>query len=71
VVDRISVYEVINNFVDNAIKYSNKSDYIVITFVLNSEGFVETSVQDFGIGILAAVIFDLFQKYYRSHKSRV
>jgi signal transduction histidine kinase len=70
-VDRISVHEVINNLVDNAIKYSNKSDHIVITSVLNSEGFVETSVQDFGIGIPAAVIPDLFQKYYRSHKSRV
>ncbi len=70
-VDRISIHEVINNLVDNAIKYSDKSNRIVLESKLNQSGMVETSVQDFGIGIPAAVMPDLFQKYYRSHKSRV
>lgn len=70
-VDRISIHEVINNLVDNAIKYAGNSHKIVITAKMNTEGLVETSVQDFGIGIPAAVMPDLFQKFYRSHKSRV
>lgn len=69
--DRISIHEVINNLVDNAIKYSENSDRIVISSAMNSDGLVETSVQDFGIGIPAAVMPDLFQKFYRSHKSSV
>ncbi len=70
-VDRISIHEVINNLVDNAIKYSGDSDKIVISSELNSEGLLETSVTDYGIGIPAAVMPDLFQKFYRSHKSRI
>jgi signal transduction histidine kinase len=70
-VDRISIHEVINNLVDNALKYSGDTDKIVISSTFNGEGMVETSVQDFGIGIPTAIMPDLFQKFYRSHKSRV
>jgi signal transduction histidine kinase len=67
--DRISVHEVINNLVDNAVKYSGKSGKIVIESKLNSEGMIETSVQDFGIGIPDSVVGQLFQKFHRSHRS--
>lgn len=70
-VDRISIHEVINNLVDNAIKYSGNTDKIVISTFLNPDGLIETSVQDFGIGIPASAMPDLFQKFYRSHKSSV
>ncbi len=69
--DRISIHEVINNLVENAIKYSGDSEKIIITSQLNNEGMVEVSVQDFGIGIPADVMQGLFQKFYRSHKSNV
>lgn len=69
-VDKISAHEIINNLVDNAIKYSNGKDSIVITAKINDEGIVETSVQDFGVGIPTSVMGTLFQKYHRSHKSR-
>lgn len=67
--DRISMHEVINNLVDNAIKYSDKSDRIIVTAGLNNDGVVETSVTDFGIGIPTSVMGNLFQKFHRSHKS--
>ncbi len=69
--DRISIHEVINNLVDNAIKYSGDSDKIVITSTVNKDGMIETSVQDFGIGIPDSVVPELFQKFYRSHRSKV
>jgi signal transduction histidine kinase len=69
--DRISIHEVINNLVDNAIKYSGKSEKITIKTYVNSEGLVETIVQDYGIGIPTAVLGNLFQKFHRSHKSSI
>jgi signal transduction histidine kinase len=68
--DRITALEIINNLVDNAIKYSDRSDRIIITAAVNKDGMIETSIQDFGIGIPTAVIGNLFQKFHRSHKSR-
>jgi len=67
--DRISIHEVINNLVDNAIKYSGESTKIIIKSQLNSEGMIETEIQDFGIGIPESVMGKLFQKYQRSHKT--
>lgn len=69
--DRISIHEVINNLVDNAIKYSGSADKIVVTSQMNSDGMIETSVQDFGLGIPTAVMGQLFQKFHRSHKSSI
>jgi signal transduction histidine kinase len=69
--DRISIHEVINNLVDNAIKYSGKSEKIVINSAVNANGLIETSVQDFGLGIPESVLPQLFQKFHRSHKSSV
>jgi len=69
-VDRVSIIEVINNLVDNAIKYSGKSSRIRIATSLNNEGLVETTVQDFGVGIPANIIPNLFTKFYRDHHNR-
>lgn len=69
-VDRISMYEVLNNLLDNAIKYSPQGERIIVTSKLNAEGKVETTIQDFGVGIPASVLSNLFEKFYRSHRTR-
>jgi signal transduction histidine kinase len=69
-VDRVSIYEVIGNLIDNAIKYSGTSKKINVRSYLNRDGLVETSVQDYGVGIPEAAIANLFQKFYRNHRSR-
>ncbi|HSX46206.1 MAG TPA: ATP-binding protein [Candidatus Saccharimonadia bacterium] len=69
-VDRLSISEVINNLVDNAIKYSDKSRVINIDTKLNNEGLIETTVQDFGKGMPASVLPNLFTKFYRDHRNR-
>lgn len=68
-VDRVSIIEVINNLVDNAIKYSPEGGEIVLK-AEEHEGLVSTTIEDRGIGIPEAVIGNLFQKFYRSHRSR-
>lgn len=69
--DRISIHEVINNLIDNAIKYSGEAQKISVKSYLNDDGLVQVDVQDYGIGIPASVMPNLFQKYHRSHKSKV
>lgn len=65
-VDRVSIYEVINNLVDNAIKYSGDGKQIIIKSQSNQDGLVETTVQDFGVGIPTSVMPHLFNKFYRN-----
>ena len=69
-VDSVSIHEVINNLIDNAIKYSGKSDKILVSTYLNNEGFVETTVQDWGVGVPQNVMANLFTKFYRDHRNR-
>ena len=69
-VDRVSIYEVINNLVDNAIKYSGDSNQIIIHTGVGKDGTVETTVQDFGIGIPESVVPNLFEKFYRNHRTK-
>jgi signal transduction histidine kinase len=69
-VDRVSIYEVLANLIDNAIKYSGKDKKVIIKSSLNSEGLIETTVQDTGVGIPTTVLPNLFEKFYRSHRSR-
>jgi signal transduction histidine kinase len=67
--DRASMGEVFGNLIDNAIKYSNEGGLIEVTAKTNGE-FVEVSVADQGIGMPQSVVSQLFQKFYRSHRSR-
>lgn len=69
-VDRVSIYEVISNLVDNAIKYSGASKTIAIHAALGRDGTVETTVQDFGVGIPEGALGNLFEKFYRNHRNR-
>ncbi|HEY1836003.1 MAG TPA: ATP-binding protein [Candidatus Saccharimonadales bacterium] len=69
-VDRVSIYEVISNLIDNAIKYSGNGKKIVIKSALTKDGLVETTVQDFGVGIPESVMPNLFSKFYRNYRNR-
>lgn len=69
-IDRLSIHEVLNNLVDNAIKYSGNSKVITIDAHLNKEGEVETTVEDRGLGIGADIMPNLFTKFYRDHRNR-
>lgn len=67
--DRASLSEVFGNLIDNAIKYSYEGGVVNVTAKVNGD-FVEVSVQDNGIGMPESVVSNLFQKFYRSHRSR-
>lgn len=67
--DPASLSEVFGNLIDNAIKYSNEGGAINVTAGMRGE-LVEIAIEDHGIGMPANVIGNLFQKFYRSHRSR-
>lgn len=68
-VDRVSIYEVIANLIENAIKYTHTDEEIIIDSHMKN-GVIETTVTDRGVGIPANVIAHLFDKFYRSHSSK-
>src|SRR5690606_13477005 len=68
-VDRVSMLEVINNLVDNAIKYSDERGEVIIE-IKEHDGLISTTVQDFGIGMPAAGMGNLLKKFYRPHRTR-
>jgi signal transduction histidine kinase len=68
--EQLSIIEVLNNLIDNALKYSGDSKVINISTKLNSDGLIETTVQDFGLGISAPILSSLFTKFYRDHHNR-
>jgi len=62
--------QVIVNLVNNAIKYSPKSNRIEIN-VSHHEGMAKVSVTDYGIGIRSEKIPHLFERYYRADPSMI
>lgn len=67
--DRNSLSEVMANLVDNAIKYSREGGQVLVTAAVDGDT-VRFNVQDFGMGIPASVVGNLFSKFYRSHRSK-
>ncbi len=67
--DTASLGEVFGNLIDNAIKYSNEGGAITVSAASKGDS-VELYVEDRGIGMPANVMSNLFQKFYRSHRSR-
>ncbi len=67
--DTASLSEVFGNLIDNAIKYSNEGGAITVKAVSRGD-IVEINFIDRGIGMPGNVVSNLFQKFYRSHRSR-
>lgn len=69
-VDKISIAEVLNNLLENAIKYSNSGGIVTVEAHLTTENLIETTVTDTGVGIPSSVMPTLFQKFHRNHRNQ-
>ncbi len=69
-IDRVSIYEVLTNLLDNAIKYSGNSKDIVVKSALTTDGLIETTIQDYGVGVPESALPNLFAKFYRDYHHR-
>jgi len=63
--DRIRVRQVLQNLIDNSIKYSRSPGTLDISYVV-SENTVETRFKDNGIGVPKAEQAKLFGRFYRA-----
>lgn len=64
-VDMSLISKVLNNMIDNAIKYSpNGSEIRVLS--READGFISVSVEDRGIGMTEEELSNLFTKFYRA-----
>ncbi len=62
--DELHIGNIINNLLDNALKYKLDSPVIVLTLV-EKENFIEISVKDNGIGMTKVDQLRIFEKFYR------
>lgn len=62
--------QVFKNLLENSIKYNKEKGEVHVAFNSHSDGTVEISVQDTGIGIPPEDIDRVFERFYRVDKSR-
>lgn len=62
--DKEKIRVVLQNLLENAIKYSNMHGKIFITTIKN-DGFVQVSIKDTGVGISEEGRKKIFEKFYR------
>ena len=62
--DQYRLEQVVNNFISNALKYSDDGSQVIVRAKTEQDDIV-VSVQDFGIGIAQENISHLFDRYYR------
>ena len=63
--NKVAVSRVLNNLVSNSIKFTPESGEILLSVVVNREGYVDFIVKDTGVGIpeeMVPIIFDRFTK---------
>lgn len=68
-IDKISIFEVVTNIIDNAIKYTHTDEEIKVHSYLKDD-MIETTITDKGVGIPSSVIEHVFDKFYRAHHSK-
>lgn len=69
-VDSDRVQQVLQNLIDNGIKYGRAEGELVVTAKLGEDGFVVVSVADDGPGIPAEIGDRVFERFYRVDKAR-
>jgi len=68
--DKILLFNLFYNLVDNAIKYSEDAPIITITTKYTAEGLL-VSIQDNGIGMSESEQLLIFERFYRTNKNKV
>jgi two-component system phosphate regulon sensor histidine kinase PhoR len=67
--DSFRLEQVFNNLIDNALKYSNRGDEVIIRARPVDDG-IEMRVEDRGAGIPPADLPHVFERFYRADKAR-
>ena len=68
--DEVHFTNLINNLLDNAVKYSNENPVICLT-TMNISGYLRIKVEDNGIGMSKETLHRIFEKFYRAHTGNI
>ncbi len=68
--DEVHFTNIINNLLDNAVKYSNDNLKIKVT-TLNIPGNLRIKIEDNGIGMNKETLNRIFEKFYRAHTGNI
>lgn len=66
--DKTHLFNILNNFVENAVKYSGSSVDIIISAFQN-DGMAEVNISDTGNGISSGDLKHIFKRFYRGKAS--
>jgi two-component system sensor histidine kinase VicK len=65
--DKQKLYMAISNLLDNATKYNVQNGKIVVSIAKSNDGkFIETSIEDTGVGIEPEALKKIFSKFFRT-----
>lgn len=68
--DRYRLEQILNNLIDNAIKFNNRGGRVEISAVRSGEGETVLRISDDGGGIPHADLGRVFERFYRADRSR-
>jgi two-component system phosphate regulon sensor histidine kinase PhoR len=70
VADRDRLVQILINLVDNAVKYTPEGGAVTVTARATGDGALEVAVADTGVGIPAADLPRITERFYRVDKAR-
>lgn len=62
--------QVVNNLIDNALKFTSGGGRVYVTVESNMDGFVELRVRDTGVGMTAEDASHVFERFFRADRAR-
>lgn len=68
--DEVHMINIINNLLDNAVKYS-KENLLIKLATQNVNGHLRIRIEDNGIGMNKETISRIFEKFYRAHTGNI
>ena len=68
--DEVHLINIINNLLDNAIKYSDEDSRIKLS-TLNYNKHLRIKIEDNGIGMSKETLHRIFEKFYRAHTGNI
>lgn len=68
--DEVHFTNLVNNLLDNAVKYSGDNLHIILTTSVNGKQF-RIRIEDHGIGMSKETLHRIFEKFYRAHTGNI
>ncbi len=68
--DEVHLINIINNLLDNAIKYS-KENLLIKLSTQNINSHLRIKIEDNGIGMNKETLHRIFEKFYRAHTGNI